>query len=363
MEMSSYSKRNLFSKVMSLTAATAIVAVTSLEAHAALLVSSRLSDEVKAYTEEGEFIKNFITAGSGGLFHPDGFAFGADGDFYLSSTFNGKLLRYNGQTGDFKDVFVDTGEGGLLAPVDMILGQDPTILYVANFASSPTIPDYTPTNNDSILAYNTETGDLVQSLDFPLGSEGPLGLAFDPNDNNSLLVSTFGAGIWRFNIQTGTGENFIPFGEGGLRSGGGMAFNEENRLLVTDFSFDPTDTSPQRILSYDANTGAFIEELVSDVSSNNVNTPLQMIIGPDGELIVNGSFSNNVVTYDSVTGEFLGTLVESGAGGLNGTNFGLAFADIEETVPESVPEPSSKMGLLLLGTVLIGSGLSKFTKK
>lgn len=293
-----------------------------------LLVGSRLTNEIKSYFVEGTFVENFITAGSGGLSHPDGFDYGNDGNFYVASTYNGKILRYDGGTGNFIDVFVDQGEGGLLVPVGLVFDEDEQIVYVANYASSFTVPDYTPSANDSILAYDITTGDLVNSFPFPQGTEGPLGLAFDPNDSSNLIVTTLNEGVWRFDIDTGIGENFIPTGQGGLRSSGGLVFDANDDLLVTDIIFDPTDDSANRILRFDGETGEFIEVLVSNTKDNGINLPLAMKIGTqerEGELFVNGSFSNNIGVYDSITGEFIEIFVESGDNGLTGTNFGIDF--------------------------------------
>jgi hypothetical protein len=55
----------------------------------------------------------FVPQGSGGLSGAAGIIFGPDGNLYVSSRSNDRVLRYRGTTGDFIDTFIPAGFGGL----------------------------------------------------------------------------------------------------------------------------------------------------------------------------------------------------------------------------------------------------------
>jgi DNA-binding beta-propeller fold protein YncE len=133
-----------FSKILSLTATVAVLVLTTLKAEAAVLVSSPETNSIKTYDEKGNFIRDFVPPGSGGLQLPNGLAIGPDGNLYVSDTASGNVLRYNGKTGDFIDVFVPRGTGdqgtpGLQVPTGIGFGLDGD-LYVSNYPSVPMLP-------------------------------------------------------------------------------------------------------------------------------------------------------------------------------------------------------------------------------
>ena len=60
-------------------------------------MSSRGTDEVLRYDgDDGTFIDDFVSAGSGGLNDPHGLVFGPDGNLYVSSFLTNQVLRYDG---------------------------------------------------------------------------------------------------------------------------------------------------------------------------------------------------------------------------------------------------------------------------
>jgi hypothetical protein len=63
----------------------------------------------------GALIDAFVGQGSGGLDGPVGIAFGPDGNFYVASANNGKILRYNTK-GRFIDAFAAPGNGDISGP-------------------------------------------------------------------------------------------------------------------------------------------------------------------------------------------------------------------------------------------------------
>ena len=78
-------------------------------------------------------------------------------------------------------------------------------------------------------------------------------------------------------------------------------------LLVASDNFGG---SLNGILRYDGNTGAFIGRFI------NIDRPISMTYGPDGNLYVGSLSSSSINRYNGTTGAFLNTFVSSGSGGL-----------------------------------------------
>jgi len=106
----------------------------------------------------GQTGATFVAAGSGGLSHPSGLAFGSDGDLYITSQGTNSVLRFNGATGAPRPAsgqtgatFVPTGSGGLSSPSAVVFGQDGN-LYVTSAGSN------------TILKYAGPTGAFVSAF-------------------------------------------------------------------------------------------------------------------------------------------------------------------------------------------------------
>lgn len=85
----------------------------------------------------------------------------------------------------------------------------------------------------------------------------------------------------------------------------------QNELLVPSYDGDA-------FFRYAASSGAFLQTVAATTS------PIEAIIGPDGQLYVSGDDSDNVLRFDAVSGAPLGEFVAAGSGGLNNAE-GMAF--------------------------------------
>jgi outer membrane protein assembly factor BamB len=95
-----------------------------------LYVSSG-TDEIKCYDwHTGQFVKNLVTAGSGGLRGPRGMVFEADGRLYVTSYETDEIKCYDAKTGAFLHNFVTANAGGLDGPTDLQFVQGE--LYVTS---------------------------------------------------------------------------------------------------------------------------------------------------------------------------------------------------------------------------------------
>ncbi len=94
----------------------------------------------------GEFHDMFIRRGENGLDGPHGFDFGPDGDLYVGSYYNSKVLRYDSATGAFLGTVVSGG--GLDRTADVRFGPDANgdgraDLYVSDRGAGGIIRRYT----------------------------------------------------------------------------------------------------------------------------------------------------------------------------------------------------------------------------
>jgi CSLREA domain-containing protein len=122
-----------------------------------LYVANEGSDEVRRYNAETgeEDASAFVTAGSGSLDGPTDLAFGPDGDLYVISRENARILRYNGSTGAFRDVFIQGGTPVL---------ESPSCLkwrYSAGAGPDVTINGVTIQNGNTIISRHGAAGLLV----------------------------------------------------------------------------------------------------------------------------------------------------------------------------------------------------------
>ncbi len=81
-----------------------------------LFVSSAGSNEVLEYNRNtGDFVRAFVTSGSGGLDGPLGIFF-IPGTLLVTSFNTDQILSYSSNDGSFQGVFVSAGSGGLDGP-------------------------------------------------------------------------------------------------------------------------------------------------------------------------------------------------------------------------------------------------------
>jgi hypothetical protein len=134
-----------------------------------LLVGNYSGSSIQAYSLTGGDLGTFVSAGSGGLSNPGGFAIGPDGNLYVASRGTDSILEYNGSNGDFLQVFATLSTEG--TPLDIEFGSNGDA-YVAAF------------NGFYILGSN---GTVLQSITTGAVSAGG---TFLPSNGNYLLSET-----------------------------------------------------------------------------------------------------------------------------------------------------------------------------
>src|SRR6185436_467470 len=121
--------------VVVLTLATIVLSPASTLSAGDLLVSSRFNSRVLRYNAAtGTFVG--VYASGWGVANPNGIAFGPDGNLYVGNGDEGRVLKFDGQSGDFLGSFVTPSTPGGLAGCRAILFGPDGNLYVDSGATN-----------------------------------------------------------------------------------------------------------------------------------------------------------------------------------------------------------------------------------
>src|SRR5689334_17871135 len=81
-----------------------------------ILISDYDDATVVEYSLCGEFLRQFVSSGAGGLVHPINMRFGPDGNLYVASLDTGEIKKYDGVTGAYLGNFAT----GIDGPFDIV---------------------------------------------------------------------------------------------------------------------------------------------------------------------------------------------------------------------------------------------------
>ncbi|MBK6769164.1 MAG: DUF11 domain-containing protein [Ardenticatenales bacterium] len=327
-----------------------------------VFVSSFHTDRVLLYNgahpgtqlNDGFFLATFVGAGSGALDGPRGLRYGPDGNLYVSSFNNDRILRYNGTTGAFISTFVAAGSGGPDGPDDLVFG-----------AGRPPLREQLQHRHGA--RYDGSTGALLgdvrrerlgrpgrsarsrvrpgrrepvrrereqrpgaalrgrqrQLLQRRRGArtERPERAALHPLQQRRQPVRRQPRLEPRPRVRRRPRD--VPFAHPAVVPWKGLS--------STVASCTSSSRSTNEVLRYNATTGAFVGVFVS-AGSGGLNGPQDLVFGPNGNLFVSSIFSNEVIEYNGITGAFIDEFVEDDPvtlvidedGGLDGPH-GLRF--------------------------------------
>jgi hypothetical protein len=191
-----------------------------------LFVADFEGGRLLAFQKNGKFLANLTPGAQPFAFHPRGVVIGPDGLLYVSNFpdlttgLGGQVLRFNPETGAFKDVFI-TDAGGvdrLNRPEGLVFGPDGK-LYITSFRdnSQPSAAG----NTDQIRIYNGTTGSFIDKIDLDVVGQprafaqallfGPQGRLFVPINGNGPDTGA----VRRYKVDTKAFDNFVKPSVGG----------------------------------------------------------------------------------------------------------------------------------------------------
>lgn len=272
-------------------------------------VSSDTSSVLR-YSDQGDFISEFVASGAGGLVAPSGLAFGPDGNLYVSDNASSQILRYSAD-GTFIDVFASDPQ--LNGPNDLVFRGDDLFVSLWNNAG----------NMGGVARVNATTG-VVEDT-FGTGSGRRMhAIAF--GDDGNLYASSFDLARIRV-FDPGTGDFVRDVGSfSTVGRPMGLTFNQDGNLIVNNWFGD--------VRLIDAGNGSVLSTLVTGLDNTQWN-----VFAPDGTLIIDSWGDQSLARYD-----------------VNG-NFIESFADLgftpDKYIFHPIPGPPTAAALMLLTVVSV----------
>jgi hypothetical protein len=252
-----------------------------------LYVSDQNQDHIREYHgASGVPIRNF---GDGHFSRPSYLTFGPDNRLYVSDMDADCIMQLDVDN-DVIITFVSSGSGGLDQPQGLIFKPDGNLLVASQLTNS--IIEYDGSSGIPVGDFVTSgTGGLYQPEDIIIG----------PNGN--LFVASLNNTVLEYDIDDGSflGE-FVTAGSGGLDSPKGIAFKLDGNLLVAS-------NNTNRILEYEASTGAFIRQF--NMMHTEMGGQMDITIGPDGLPYVMNGGNQWIIAYFPHSGLFYGGFVRN----------------------------------------------------
>ena len=266
-----------------------------------LYVASEINAKVLRYRADTlDYVDTFITEGLG--YHPLGFDFGANGDFYLSGFDPNLVNRYNGTTGALLGNVVSTIKSNVRGPeIGTVFGPDGK-LYVPGYYSANVVR-YDPAS-DSV-------SDWIGAGSATLRK--PRSVLFEPGGSTALVGSEGSGKIQRFRVSDG---GLVGAFGPTIAGVAGLAYGPDNSVLAV--------SSDNSVIALDATSGAYRSTLVAPGSGGLTGATFIAVI-PKITTTVDATQIGSqfwTVGAGTVTGKSLVVDVMASA---TGTGFGAGF--------------------------------------
>jgi RHS repeat-associated protein len=224
---------------------------------------------------------------------------GSRRDFLVADIQTNRILRFNGDTGDFVGVVVDSGAGGLLNPHAPIIGPDGNVYVVSDDADG----------GAAVRRYDEATGTYLGDFVPTSAAIGPTAMiAFGPDGNLYTSGANVGNVVRRFSGVDGSFLGVAAQGHGISRPCG-IAFGPTDHLLYVLDADAFISTYYDRILRFDGPTGAFVDEFVHP---GNLDDTCGFNFGPDGDIYVADLRTSDVRRFSGADGHFVGVFASGG---------------------------------------------------
>lgn len=159
------------------------LALTLIMAHSAIaqdvFISSRSNDKVIQFDgATGQYIRDFVPAGAGGIDAPQEVVFHPDGSMLVISRWNSTIKQWDTNNGSYMGNW--SSGFSLSEPTKTVIGPD-SLLYVAQWHAV----------NNNIIRFDLNTGQFIDEFTNVGVSQG-CGITWDPLGN--MYVATWGGG-------------------------------------------------------------------------------------------------------------------------------------------------------------------------
>jgi hypothetical protein len=259
-----------------------------------------------------------------------------ESEAWVVSAGSDNVLRYNSQTGSFIASLLEVPTGGFSFRSDATLSHAQQLYFIAF---------------SDVLAFDRQTNTVRRIVDRSLLSTNfPAHLAFQDNDtllvNNglgtsniesfSLLASgnqkgdsTSDAAVWRdFVVVNGnrlitaerSTDRLLSFSVDNLTAApqilSTQGLNKPEHLAVdSNENIYVTNAGSKDLSQFDSD-GNFLGRFIT-AGSGGLSQPGCLTIGPEGNIYICSTDTDQVLKYDGASGAFLNVFVETAAGGLN----------------------------------------------
>jgi hypothetical protein len=230
---------------------------------------------------------------------------------YIGDGTDNTVKKFDPTTGAYEGVLVSSGSQSLQGPRGLIFRNDGELLVVNQNVNLPI--------NGAILRYNGIAGDplgaLVSASD-PHAPFAPLGMVLGANhtlyvgDSGNLDGITLGR-LARFNSDSGaflgdlkpTGFSGDFYPRGVVIGPDGLVYASVRNIALTG----------GEIMRWDPVTGNFLGSFVTSNATNDLNRPLGLVFGPDGNLYVasfraNANDNDKILEFNGATGAYIGKI-------------------------------------------------------
>jgi DNA-binding beta-propeller fold protein YncE len=242
-----------------------------------IYVNSRGTHSVKKYDETGNYLEDFIPAGSGGLSNPEDILFHPDGSVLITGFSNQFIKRFDGITGNYLGNF-STGYN-LAGPSKMSIGPD-SLIYVTQWGES----------QNKVVRFGLD-GEFIDEFT-SIGAPKGLGHAWDEDKN--FYIALFGTGgsgtIHKFDSLGNDLGTFINSSV--LQGPTSIWRNVIGEWLIEDWLTG-------KVLRY-SSTGEYIGDFVSGMTN-----PEGIVILPDGRMLI-GDWGEDAVHLVNWDGSLMG---------------------------------------------------------
>lgn len=246
-----------------------------------LLASNYNAHRVVSIDAQSGEVTTFATGGT--LKWPDGLTLHVSGDLLVADGLNenGRVLRFDGQSGAFKSVFCSPQHGRVQA---VTTGPDGDVFTVSWF-------------DTGVRRWRGSDGASQGVFASSALLNKPVAIEFGP-DGHLYVQGTQSGNVVRFNGASGEFIDVIaPKNTGGMTSCEGMTFGPDGNLYVGAGNLSA-------VLRFNIKTGAYLGIFAQADSGGSQS----VTFGCNGSLYL-GQFNGRLLEFDGATGQFLREVV------------------------------------------------------